>query len=539
MSATPTTIRMKAWTKQRRWQPPPVPVNLVREFLEYKRDSFNWIKQVPRAELLRGLDGFKFNGPPPFLHQLACFNIGIEHPHFLFLLDMGAGKSKLMLDLVRWHQQHSGLRRVLIMVPKAVNVQAWLDEIAEHAPGLTATALMGLKDERQELITAETDLYLINYAGLAVYMSEFVKVKQKHKKVRRRTITPRSARNFAERFDMVVLDECHKLGNHEALVYRECRWFTKYCRFRYGLTGTPFGRDPVKLWAQFHIIDDGATLGDSLGLFRASLFDASQNHWGGIDYEFDQRMQPDLRRMIRHRSIYYSDKEFDDLPPVHRIKRRVRFSVSADEQYRNVLTRIREARGDLVELQNAYYRMRMVTSGYLSVKSELDDKKRLVHFFDENPKLEALEDMLEDLPEDSKCIVYHDYQITGRMLCAMLRRRKWRFAELSGLTEDSVGQINSFLHDPTVRFMVANNESGATGINPQKVCNYAIFYESPSSPITRRQAEKRLSRTGQRKHVYLYDLVVPNSVDEKILSYLKQGKDLFASIMSEGKKVLL
>lgn len=514
---------------------PIVAESAVNEYMQRDLDSYNWVKRTRRADLLHGINGFKF-GTDPFLHQLQCFNIGMVEPRFLFLLKMGAGKSKLVLDLIRWRRKHSGVRRALIVVPREVIVQSWLDQIAEHAPDLTTTVLLGTKAEREEALQQESDLYLVNYPGLAVYMTELVAQGKKGR--RKRVITPQAAKRFAQHFDLVVLDESHKIGNHEALVYRECRWFTKYCPYLYALTGTPFGRDPIKLWSQFHVVDNGETLGKSLGMFRAAFFLPETNRFsGGVDYHFNPRMEGKLHRVLQHRSIYYDDKEFADLPPVHRIRRRVGFSERAEEQYQNVLKRLRDSRGAVDELRNAFVRMRMITSGFLSVKSELDE--RLVLQFDENPKLDALEDMLFDLPEDSKCIIYHDYIVTGKLIRAMLTRNKLKHAELNGQTHDQSGQIKSFLHDPDVRFLVANNESGSTGINPQKVANYAIFFESPVSPITRQQAEKRMVRTGQTKHVHLYDLVVPDSIDEKILWFLKQGRDIFEAVCAGKKKVLL
>jgi SNF2 family DNA or RNA helicase len=411
-------------------------------------------------------------------------------------------------------------------------LQSWIDEIELNAPQLTYKLLIGSTQERERLLYGKpVDFYLINYPGLQFLMSSLAEVRGKKK--RRRQVDPKLAGAVASRFDMAVFDESQKIGNSQSLVYRLCRHFTKHCRFRYALTGTPMGRDPTMLWSQFHVVDNGATLGDTLGLFRAAFFNASDNYWGGIDYTFDSRMEGELNRLLKNSSIYYQDSEFSDMPPVPPAQRiKVRFSTSAKEQYNGVVRRIKETYGSIEERKSSFVRMRMCTSGYLSVKSDIEG--RLTMYFDENPKLEWLEEMVAGIPYDSKLIIYHEYILTGKLICRILDRIKLPYATLSGQTKDQLGEMRRFLKDDKVRFLVANNETGSTGINPQEVANYMVFYESPVSPITRKQAIKRLHRTGQKKHCHFYDFIVPNTVDEDILESLEKGKNLFDAVI-QGK----
>lgn len=521
----------------RRYAGPVVAKDLVSNYLNRPLEEFDWIKRVPRDALLEQINGFKFTSAsdPAWLHQLQCFILGLELQEFLFFMDMGGGKTSLMLALFRWYRQHKGLERMLVLVPKEVNIQSWIDEIEIHAPDLSYVVLVGKTEDRRALVQQDADLFLINYPGLQTLMTELVDVPRKKK--RKREINPKMAAAFAKRFGMVVLDESHKLGNMHSLTYRECRYFTKFTPLRYALTGTPFGRDPTQLWSQFHVVDNGETLGDTLGLYRAAFFNAKERYWGGVEYTFDERMKEELHRVIKNRSIYYRDGEFSDLPPLPKPKIiRCPFSVEASRQYKNVVRQIKESHGSLDELKSSFVRMRMCTSGFLSVKSDIEG--RLTMYFDENPKLDALEEMLDGIPLDTKAIIYHDYVLTGKMICKMLRRNKLSYATLNGQTKDTMAEMRKFLHDDRVRYLVANNESGSTGINPQHVASYVIFYESPVSPITRKQAVKRVHRSGQKKRVHIYDLVVPNSVDEKILTFLGEGADLFDAVVAGGKRAI-
>ena len=44
-------------------------------------------------------------------------------------------------------------------------------------------------------------------------------------------------------------------------------------------------------------------------------------------------------------------------------------------------------------------------------------------------------------------------------------------------------------------------------------------------------------RTGQTKRTYIYDLVVRHSVEEKILSFIAEGKNLFKSLLEKENAI--
>jgi SNF2 family DNA or RNA helicase len=72
----------------------------------------------------------------------------------------------------------------------------------------------------------------------------------------------------------------------------------------------------------------------------------------------------------------------------------------------------------------------------------------------------------------------------------------------------------------------------AIGLNLQ-IAQYGHVYESPVSLITRKQAERRFHRQESRHdRVFLYDYIVDDTVDELILSYHQQGRDLFRAIVN-------
>lgn len=528
---------MKVWAgkrkgKKRSWTGPVILPSALKAFLRRPVDSFSWIKDCTKKQLLEEIpEPFTFHTDPR-KHQLACFYIGINSPEFLFLLDTGAGKSKLVLDILYYRKLHYGEGPWLVLVPAAANTEGWVNEIEIHRPELKSVKLLGSREDRQRLLERDADIYLLNYDGLQSYMTHLVKEKKKNQKARQ--IDYKDANSFSKLFTGVVMDESHQVGNRASLRFRMANAVAKECSLRYALTGTPFGRNPEKLWSQFYIVDHGQTLGETLGLYRAVFFDAKDNFWGGIDYTFDPSKEKELHRIIQHRSIRYKDTEFADVPNIVRQRHRLSFGMDAEQYYTKVLAELRQARGDLVEQRNSFLRMRQVCAGFLALKGE--DEQRVEVAFYTNPKVEELETLVDGLPEEEKLIVYHEFIRSGDMVTEMLDRKKVRWARVGGgkTKRNPVEQMRKFLNDPKCRILIFNYKSGGgAGLNFHTVCRHLVYYESPVDPIVRYQTERRITgglRTTKRR-VYMHDLVLAKSVDEAVLKFIEQGKDLFQAIV--------
>ena len=535
MRKIPQWVKKRLRT-ERRWTGPIILPRAVHVFRKRELWSYTWLKQIPRKELLANIrePKFKFHTKPRDC-QLVGFTIGTMVPDFLFFLDMGAGKSKLALDALWYRRLVDGLGRILVLSPGEVNVLTWADEIKKHRPEFKYEALVGTKDERFERLLeggAAADIYLLTYDGLMSFIT-----KLGGKKDGGREIDHKMAKAFGELFDAVVLDETHLVGHRRSLRWRMCNAVMKHARVRFGMSGTPFGRDPEMLWSQFNLIDRGATLGETLGMFRAAFFKATVNEWsGGFNYTFDDRYTTLLHDTLNNRSIRYEDHEFTDMPAINYIKHRLTFGKDAEAYYKQVRDELRAAKGNLLEMENAFLRMRQVCSGFLTLRGE-DDEKHRIPFYT-NPKLEALEVLLDSLPWDEKVIVFHEFILSGNSILAMLDRKKIKYARIGGAHSRPSISLRRFLNNRDCRVFIVNNHSSATaGINPQSVCRREVFYDSPISPIVRKQAEKRVHRMGQEKHVFIHDLVIAGGTDDLVLGFIEQGKNLFDAIINGEVKV--
>lgn len=512
----------------------------INAYLNKQLDDWTWLKHHDLSIVRQMLQqqGVQFH-TDPYSYQAVGTLIGIELDEFMYILDVGMGKTKLILDILNHHKRTGRLTRpILALSPTHSSSQTWIEQAQEHTPNLVCRSLVVdgethkplSREERFAVLEQPADLYTLNYPGLQVFMTQ-------HNKERRCRVPDKvMIREFVSRFGAVVYDEMHHLGNHESLVYSLCNTISRSVSFRYGAGATPFGRDPHAMWPQMKLIDRGKTFGETLGLFRAAFFTEKTNYWsGGSEWKFQKRMKPQFARFLRHRSISYAADECMDLPEVVPIVRKVDFSTDAAEYYQMVVKQLRQSLGHFKEVENAFLRMRQLASGFISIK---DDLERAEHTFDENPKLEALASLIEEIPDTEKFIIFYEFNHTGHMIHQMLLDElKVEHARLYGGAKDGQAELARFKQKSSCRGLLANWKSGGESLNLQHA-RYAIFFESPVSPRMRIQCEGRMSGARQKHKSFIYDLVVRGSIEERILEYLKEGKDLFESIRNHGGSLI-
>lgn len=501
-------------------------------FLDRERQSYTWIKKLRREKLLAELSHFRV--PPrfktqPWVHQLACFLIGMSEPRFLYLLDMGLGKSKIIMDLITHRLRCGDLDRALVTVPNIINMQSWYDDIDRHSDLEPQLCDIPDTDEKWERIAyPRGDVTIIDYQGLALALC----TRKNGKKGR---MVPDASRlaHLHKVYNFLAADESHKLGNHDSL------WFELLLRlgdrmdYVYSMTGTAFGRTPETIWSQFRITDGGETFGENIGLFRSAFFTAETSGWS-TKWKFRRRLAPELHRMMQHRSLRYDEREVPeiDLPKrMPTIVKRLRMSEEQREHHLRAVEKLVQAEGlaDRKELDAPWMRMRQIASGYVAWHDETGE--HVVRFKD-NPKLACTEGILDELGAN-KIVICHFYTETGRMLCDMLKARGIKYEWLHGGTKDKVGARQRFIDDPECQVFVMNTEAGGTGNDGlQKVAHYMLMYETPTPPDVRRQVEKRIDRPGQQHRCFFIDLVLIGSMDQSILDNIAEGRDVFEEVVN-------
>lgn len=508
----------------------PVSEKLVYQFLNRELMNFEWVKQLDVTQVDEALDGVvpKELTKSLWLHQKATLLILQHQDRFIPFIEMGGGKTMLMLTMIRQRKLRGEKPRAIVFVPYVTATQTWVDETLKHAPELKCCALIGSgKQNLKALNNKEIDLFVMCYQSAVAMVKESVIIKGKRQWCLNEVLVSKF-----DDFDMLIMDELHKTKSSNSLTFELCLHISDRCKYVYGLTGTPFGRDLTDLWAQFFLIDFGETLGTTISFYKHVFFTKKFGFFGGVEFKFKKRMLPKLREIIQNRSIRYAATEFSDMPTKIQHIRRFKLPKSYDSYVTQAKRDLKEAvQTRNFELAgNSYLQLTQLSSGFLTFK---DDEDRLKIAFDENPKLDGLCELVEEMSPDCKMVVFHNYTYTNELISNRLKKLKIGHARIWGGQKDKLGELRRFRDDPNCTVMILNSQSGSSSLNLQ-FANYVVFFEQPTA-LNRSQGEARVWRSGQLKHVFIYDLFIMGTLDEDNYRDNKEGRDTLHELM-DGKR---
>ena len=515
-----------------------IPSGAIDKYLGRKLDDHLWVKKLNHKQLdtaLKELTPAPRLYPALRLHQKASILLGIAYPQFAFWLDMGSGKTLITLELLQFWYETDVIKRALVFVTSDKAFPTWENQVKHFEIKIPYTTLEGSSEEKWKQLNACGDgLIFVTYPGAVAMCSKRVGGKTKGKF----QLDPTLIRRFTKDVGALVMDESTKAGHHTSLTHKLCGRIRSKVNICYALAGRPFGRDPTLLWAQQYLVDRGATLGETLGLFRAAFFHEKENRWSGFpEYTFNQSMRPELSRLLQHRSITYSAEECIDLPKHQVLVEEVHLPEEAEAYYKRVKDQVIQAKGNLREMKNAFVRMRQLSSGFMGFKDDETGDRAEIEFAD-NPKLERLLELIESLPDRRKAVVFYEFTWSGRKIAEKVKALGLKPIWLWSGTKDSRSELRRFTEEDDCTVAVINNRVGAYSLDGLQVANYCFFYESPVSVIDREQAERRIRRQGQTRKVFQYDLVVSGTMDKKILAFHREGEDLFNALLKDPSKLL-
>lgn len=508
----------------------------INQFIKRERDRHDWIKKIVAkdldAELLQVQHRPLASPEPFFVHQRACFLLGVAYPKFAFWMEPGTGKSRLALELLRHWQAEGKLKVALILAASETAIVEWENEHAHWGIEIPYVSLFNSssKDKWEKVADIESGIIIATYAGF-VRMLSTAKPHKKDPTKTKLTPNPTLINRFRKKINTLVMDESSASAHRESLVYRLCYQFSKTVDFLYQLDGHPLGRDPTALWSQLKLIDKGWALGETLGLYRAALFEEKKNYWGGLEYKFPKENEPTLQRFIKHRSISYLTSECVDLPKLVQSIVEVKLPYTAEAYCASFIKHVKQTRGGLVERKSAFLRMRQVSSGFVGFMDDETGEKAEVEF-DVNPKLDKLVQLIQQIPEGEKFIVFHEFTHSGRLICKALKAAGIEHVWLWGGCANKRSARRKFQTLEHIKGMVLNHRLGARSLNLQRA-NHVIYFESPVPVIARVQSQRRCHRAGQLRTVYMTDLVCQGTADTHILEFHRTGAALYGALFDQ------
>jgi len=456
--------------------------------------------------------------------------IKVDGGHFITRDYVGTHNTKVSLDLAANRKRHGQIKSAIVLVPNTANLWAWQIEVQKHAPDLSVVVIdQSGPAARERALYSGADVVVCTYVGLGNLLSKNRKLD--NKKVQR----------LCQQFQMLVMDEITAIKNPQSRNFKMCRLLSVGMKYRYGLTGTPIHKDPADLWSQFWTIDHGKALGENITLFRETYFRTDYNRFGFTEYKFDRRFTSEVARRVESCSVRFAEHEVQDLPEAvgglssdDYLRIPVEMPKAQTGYYRSALGELKSAE-DTVAIDQAYAKMRMVCSGWCAASDEAGERVEVE--FPKVPKLDALVQLLEDIPPEEKVVVVAWYHHSIKLMQRRFRKENISFTEVTGRVsaKKKIESLEAFCSEGGPRVLIGSTAI-SKGVNLQGASRYMVFYESPDSTIERAQIEGRIRREGGISGTrYYYDLVTKDSVEESILQSLRTGRNIH-ELLIEGKK---
>jgi superfamily II DNA or RNA helicase len=147
----------------------------------------------------------------------------------------------------------------------------------------------------------------------------------------------------------------------------------------------------------------------------------------------------------------------------------------------------------------------------------------------------ALVDLLKRNPDERKMVFVHHRETLSR-LDGLMRGEGMSFARFDGSMSgpDKDRAVERFRTEVP---LLLCTESGGEGRNLQ-FCNTLINFDLPWNPMAIEQRIGRLHRIGQERQVFIFNLVVRNTLEEYVLRILDEKINMFELVVGEIDAIL-
>ena len=443
---------------------------------------------------------------------------------FALLFEMGCGKTLTAIAIAGAAYKGGYIKKVLIIAPTSV-VAVWPKELEEFADfPFTVQTLLGDKRKR---LRAISDLERYRYPKLKAAVINY-------ESVWRDDIFEALQKYDA---DMIICDESQRIKTHDSKQSRAIHKLGDLARYKLILSGTPVQNNAIDIWSQYRFLD-ASVFGEQFWAFK--------NHYcqmGGFNNKQIVRYR-DLDGLIaKEHSIAFriTKEEAIDLPEQTFEVRNIEMSAKERKLYDTL------KRDSVAELESGgqisattvltrLLRLQQLTGGFL-VKDD-SDKPELVS----TAKLDALKDIIEDYVVEAgkKLVVFARFiaeveAIIKQADKTLPKGNKAVSIEGALKKEHRGGIVKQFQTDADTVLFIGQIDTAGTGIT-LTAADTCVYYSKNYNYATYEQSLSRIHRIGQRNVCTYIDLVVQDSVDEKITKALRKKEDLATKIVDNWKE---
>ena len=468
----------------------------------------------------------------PYAHQLKALERSWDKEYFAYFMEMGTGKSKVLIDNVSMLYDKGEINGLLLIAPKGVYKNWYKGEIPQHMPDHiekkvvlweTSNSSPAQIKKLNTLFETGTDLHVI-----IMNVEAFSYPK---------------ATEFARRFlnshkTMMAIDESTTIKTPTANRTKNIISLKNLAKYRRILTGSPITNSPLDLFSQAVFLDNYILGFDSYWAFRAHYCIMKTMNLGSrtvtVPIGPNKRTIPELEEKIKSFSERVLKDDCLDLPKTTYVTRSIELTGVQRKLYNEMRKyAISELEGKVCSTSTVMVqllRLHQISCGYHAT----DDGKS-----QQLPcnRLTELMDIIWEL--SGKAVIWSFYQKDVQRIIEEIKKTHGEdsVVDYYGLTPQDERQenIKRFQEDPKCRFFVGTTQTGGYGIT-LTAASTMIYYSNGYDLEKRLQSEARIDRIGQTKPMTYIDLVAEDTIDIKVQKALRAKMNIASDVMGEELK---
>ncbi|MEA3227966.1 MAG: DEAD/DEAH box helicase, partial [Campylobacterota bacterium] len=475
-----------------------------KDILEFskKLKNFKGITKVEPSKVLNAsLRDYQQDGLN-WLQFLFEFNFG-----GILADDMGLGKTiQTLAHLSKLKEDGKLTGPSLIVMPTSL-IANWKNEVKKFTPNLSVLSLHGTDRAQRFKDIQNNDILLTTYPLIV-----------------------RDKEIFDEyKFFYIILDEAQKIKNPKTKMTIAIK--TLKSEHRLALSGTPIENHLGELWSIYSFLMPGFL--DTLSFFK-------KYYQLPIEKDKDFQKQNLLNKRVKPFMIRRTkEKVAHELPAKTEIIKYTQFEDKQSKLYESIRVtmekKVREAVSNKglgsshITILDALLKLRQVCCdpSLLSI-----DEAKKVH---DSAKLELFLDLIAELLEEGrKILVFSQFTTMLAIIEEKIKQRDIKYTKLTGSTKDREGAIEKFTKGEADIFLISL-KAGGVGLNLVEA-DTVIHYDPWWNPAVENQATDRAYRIGQKKAVFVYKLIVENTIEQKILEMQKRKQALQDGIYDGDKQ---
>jgi len=467
----------------------------------------------------------------PYGHQLDALEASWNKEVFAYFMEMGTGKSKVLLDNAAILYDKGEINALLLIAPKGVYKNWYDSEIPTHLPDhvdkkivLWKTSDKSIKQTKllNTLFETGSDLRI-----LIMNVESF---------------SSGDGADFAYKFlsahpkSMVAIDEATTIKTPTTNRTKKIIALRSMCKYRRILTGSPVTKSPLDLYSQCQFLDPWLLGYESYTAFKARHAETKKILVNGrhIEIVTGYRHLQELSDKVVSFSKRILKEDCLDLPAKTYVKHYVELTDEQKKLYKQMkkeaIAFLNGKMQSTATVMTQFMRLHQITCGHFTADDgTIQDLP--------SSRLSELMSILENI--EGKTIIWSHYTHDVKRIIEEIKKVYGEdsvvdyFGETD--TDSRSSNIKKFQNDDKCRFFVGTTHTGGYGITLTAGSNM-IYFSNGYDLEKRQQSEARIDRIGQTKKMTYIDIMAQDTIDERIVKALRKKVNIANAIMKEDYK---